>query len=189
MPNTTPNFALPYPSSTDSPCEFDEQWCDFTEAIDNVFVNFESAITRTVPAVPVAILRQTIPGSFFNFNAIRFDTVLVDTAQMTDMDADPFAITIQRPGRYTVAAGMEKITSGISLPRFTSLFAEPSFNAQSQLLDRGAGVSYFLNAYFAVETYAAGDKIRLSFSIGTQVFVPIVSSWLAVVWHSDTEVP
>jgi hypothetical protein len=189
MPNFTTNFNLPYPAGTDEPCDFAQQWCDFTQAIDGVFDTFQSAIDRTIPVVPAAILVQTVPTSIFNFSPLRFDTVLVDTAGMTDLDVDPFTITITRPGRYTVACFVEKPTTGFSLPRFTSIFAGPSFSAQSELLDRGAGILYYLNGFHAVETYAAGDQARLSFSVGSQQFWDITSSWLAVIWHSDTEVP
>jgi hypothetical protein len=189
MPSNTVNFNLPYPNGTDPPCDFAEQWCDFTEAIDGVFANFQAAIDRTIPVVPLAIIHKTASSTVFNFAAIAFDTVTADTAFMTDIDADPFHITVRRPGRYTVGVGISKPTTAFSLPRFTSIFATTKFNAQSQLLDRGAGLEYFLDGYFTVETYAAGDQIGLSFSVGSQALWTIDEAWLAVMWHSDTEVP
>jgi hypothetical protein len=192
MPNTTVNFALPYPAGTDAPCDFAEQWCDFTAAIDGVFDTFQSAIDRTIPVVPVAITLMTIPTSVFNSGLIPFDTVLVDTAGMTDMDTDPYTITIKRPGRYTVAAGILKPSTGAPpAPGQTSIFALPEFDAQAVVNDLGpgGGVLYYLAAYFAVETYAAGDQIQLSFSVGNQALWPITSAHLSVLWHSDTEVP
>lgn len=189
MPNSTTLFALPYPSNTDAPCDFDEQWCDFTEALDDVFDTFQSAIDRTIPVIPMAIMQMTSSHSVVNFNDMPFDTVLVDTAGMTDVDVDPFHITVRRPGRYTVAAFVGKPTAGAPIvPAETSIFSAPRFNAQAEVVDRGAGVLYYLNAYWAVETYAAGEQISLSFSSGTQQAFTIDIAWLAVIWHSDTEV-
>ena len=189
MPNNTVNFNLPYPAGTDEPCDFAEQWCDFTEALDGVFDDFRAVLDRTNPVVPLAIVHQTIQRSVFDFGEIPFDTVTADTAAMTDLDADAYYITIKRPGRYTVAIGMSKPTTATALPRFTSIFETPGFNAQATLLDRGAGLEYFLNGYRAVQTYAAGDKVGLSFTVGVSAAWTIDESWLAVIWHSDTEVP
>ena len=192
MPNHTTNFNLPYPASIDAPCDFAEQWCDFTAAIDGVFDTFQSAIDRTIPVVPVAILQMTVARSVFNFNPIPFDTVVVDTGAMTDMDVDPFTITIKRPGRYTVAGGIFKPSvGGVFVPAETTIFAQPNFSAQAEVIDLGAGggAAYYLAAYFAAETYAVNQKVRLSFSVGNQSLWPITTAWLAVVWHSDTEVP
>lgn len=189
MPNFTGNFALPFPAPSDDPCLFAEQWCDFTEAIDGVFATFQTVIDRTIPVIPLAILRQTVVRSVPDFGQIPFDTVIADTAGMTDLDADAYHITIDRPGRYTVATGLSKPTTATALPRFTSVFETPTFNAQASLLDRGAGVEYFLNGYRAVQTYAVGDKIGLSFAVSVTGLWTIDTSWLAVIWHSDTEVP
>lgn len=190
MPNETVNFHLPYPNGTDQPCDFAEQWCDFTEALDGVFDTFQTAIDRTIPLVPLAILQQTVTRTVANFGAIQFDTVLADTAGMTDIDVDPFSITIRRPGRYTVGAMLQKSTVGAPfITAYTSVFANPHVNAVADLLDRGAGVGYYFNPYFPVDSYVAGDKITLSFSVSAQPTIPIEASWLAVIWHSDTEVP
>jgi hypothetical protein len=191
MPNNTVNFNLPYPASTDEPCDFAQQWCDFTTALDLVFDDFQAAIDRTIPVVPVAILKLTETTNVLNFSPIPFDTVVVDTAGMTDMDVDRFTITIQRPGRYTVAGGIIKPTAGAPVPNQTSIFVEPEFDAQSIVHDfgGGGGVLYHLAAYWAVGTYQVGDKVRLSFSVGSQNLFAISTAWLCAAWHSDTEVP
>src|SRR5688500_14787019 len=148
MPNNTFNFNLPYPSGTDRPCDFAEPWCDFTTAIDAVFAVFQAAIDRTIPVVPMAILLQTTQRSILNFAPLIFDTVVADTAGMTDIDVDPFSITIRRPGRYTVAAYVQKPTVGAPfVPAEFSIFIEPDNDAQGELIDRGSGVTYHLTAY------------------------------------------
>lgn len=190
MTNNTANFNLPYPSSFDEPCDFAQQWCDFTAAIDGVFATFQSAIDRTIPVIPMAIMQQTAALSVNNNANIAFDTVLADTAGMTDIDVDPFHIIIRRPGRYTIAAALDKPTVGAPfVTAFTSVFATPNGDAQVMLFDRGAGVQYFFNAYLPVQTYAAGDKIGLTYNMGGTGAFTITESWLAVMWHSDTEVP
>ena len=192
MPELTTNFHLPYPGGSDDPCDFAEQWCDFTQAIDTVFGTFQEAIDRTMPLVPAAIMQQTVPLSVFNLNPIPFDTVLADTANMTDMDADPFTITIRRAGRYTVAGGLIKPSVGAPIvPTQTSVIALPNFRAQAVVNDLGSGggIVYYLAAYFAVETYAVGEKVQLTFTVGSQNSWPITGSMLSVVWHSDSEVP
>jgi len=190
MPNTTINFDLPYPSGVDRPCDFAEQWCEFTAAIDGVFDTFQAGIDRTIPVIPMALVQLTAPASVFNFNPIPFDTVLVDTAAMVDMDVDPFTITIKRPGRYTVAGGIQKpsISSGTAQ---TSIFIQPENDAQAIVNDIGTDgvIVYCLDAYKSVETHAVGDQIRLAYSVGTSNFFTISSAWLSAVWHSDTEVP
>ena len=191
MPNNTLNFNLPYPAGTDRPCDFAEQWCEFTTAVDAVFAVFQAAIDRTIPVIPMAILQQTTVRSILNSAPLIFDTVLVDTAAMTDIDVDPFSITIQRAGRYTVAAYVQKPTAGAPfVPAEWSIFIEPQSDAQGELIDRGAGVDYHLTAYKAVEShFTVGTKIRLSYSVGNQSSFNIDRSWLSVAWHSDTEVP
>lgn len=187
MPSNTINFNLPYPNDSDEPCDFAEQWCDFTAALDGVFDTFQSAIDRTIPAVPMAIIQRTSQVSIGNFNPISFDTVLVDTARMTDIDADPFTITIKRPGRYTVAAMVSMTTTVVGAE--ISIFIEPNFTAQAEVIDKGAGVLYYLTTLLPVETHAVGDQIRVAFSVGNQNFFFVEEAWLAAIWHSDTEVP
>ena len=191
MPSNTTNFNLPYPNGSDEPCDFAQQWCDFTEALDGVFGTFQAAVDRTIPVIPMAIMRQTVTRSVPGFGNIPFDTVLVDTAGMTDIDVDAIHITIKRPGRYTVGAMFDKNSAGAPfVTAYTSVFDTPTFNAQAVLLDRGAGLSYFLNPYYSVQTFAAGDKVGLSFNVaGSTTLFAIERSWLAVIWHSDTEAP
>lgn len=190
MPSNTVNFNLPYPNGTDEPCDFAEQWCDFTDALDGVFDTFQGVIDRTIPVVPLAILQQTVARNIPNLGIVQFDTVLADTAGMTDIDVDPFHITVRRPGRYTVGAMLQKQTVGVPfIVAYTSVFVNPHVNAVADLLDRGVGVTYYFNPYYTVDTYAAGDKISLSFAVSANPTVAIEASWLAVVWHSDTEVP
>lgn len=93
MPNFTPGFGLPYPSSTDEPCDFAEQWCDFTQALDAVFDGFQETLNRTVPMIPIASMAITpfiiIPA----FSFIPYDRLVIDTAGWTAMDVDSTMIS------------------------------------------------------------------------------------------------
>lgn len=195
MPNLTPVFKLPYPSGSDAPCDFDEQWCAFTAAMDAVFATWQSGVDRTVPVVPAAKLllatTTTVPAG----NPVPFDTVVADTAAMTDLDADPYRITIPQTGRYTITSMLRKPTSGVLNSEITTSVVTSlggvlaSTNTRGEALDRGAGATYFVPAYTAVVSLAAGTKLTLTFSIGSLVNVTIEGASLSAVWHSDTEVP
>lgn len=195
MPNMTPVFQLPYPSGSDAPCDFDEQWCAFTAAMDAVFTTWQAGIDRTVPVVPAAKLLLATTATVPAGNPVPFDTVLFDTAAMTDIDADPYRITIPQTGRYTVTTMLRKATSGVvnseaTTSVLTSLGGVISnTNTRGEILDRGAGATYFIPAYTAVTSLLAGTKLTLTFSIGSVVNVPIEAASLSVVWHSDTEAP
>lgn len=187
MPSNTPNFALPYPSASDEPCDFAEQWCDFTAAIDGVFATFESGIARTAPTVPLAIVRMTIVQDVENGVAIPFDSVAADTAAMTDIDADPFNITITRRGRYSLSGAME--LEGDNPNSDIALFINNDFaSVTAQALDLGPAFPYRLNAYGPSIDLQPGDKVNMSFNTGTSADFTVYYAWLAVVWHADREV-
>lgn len=192
MPNTTTNFALPYPAPSDEPCDFPQQWCDFTNAIDAVLDGFQTTIDRTVPVIPVALLQQSVPTTVINGGAIPFDTLLVDTAGMTDMDNTPYQITIRRTGRYTVAGGLLCPTES---PPFPPAFVgigidEPGVNfATFDFGYVGPNNILHLTASMPVATLTAGEEVILFLFRGSVGSFPIESAWLGVFWHSDTEVP
>jgi hypothetical protein len=195
LPNNTAIFNLPYPAATDAPCDFDEQWCDFTDAIDNVFATFQAGIDRAYPTIPIAMVQQTTPRSILNLENHPFDTVAIDTAGMTDIDADPFHVTIPRPGVYTVAAGMIFPSPALVLNGFLSLqvtqdvFSGFSVDVQAEALDRGAGVDYHITGYAPARFLPQGLKLGVTHNFGNQSVKTITSTWLSVSWHADTMVP
>lgn len=192
MPDITPNFSLPYPAPTDDPCLFAEQWCDFTDGINSIISNFQAGADRAIPVIPVAMLRRTTAVNVINGNLIPFTDVIIDTANMTDLDADPYRITVPRTGRYTVAAFMEKVSSGVVNSQIT-LFIRGELPANLDIttstLDRGAAVTYFVPAYGPVITLQQGDRLSTFFTTGTATSQQVSAAWLSVTWHSDTEVP
>lgn len=187
MPNLTPNFGLPYPSGSDEPCDFDEQWCDFTAAIDEVFAVFETGLGRTNPIIPMALVSQTGPVLVGNGIPIPYDTVVVDTAGMTDIDADPFNIRTTRAGRYTVVAYMNLNDPNLSLNSEISLLVGGSAYAFAETLYRGV-IQYRMDAYNSVESLAAGTNINIQFNTGVVGTFTVNNAWWAVAWHADTAV-
>lgn len=187
MPNTTPNFGLPYPSGSDAPCDFAEQWCDFTDAVNAVMDRFQSGIDRAYPVVPAALVKLTTIRGVAPNNPIPFDQVVLDTAGMTDLDADPYHIRIPRPGRYVQGLMIEKPTSTV----VNSIFESLGTNVFNQILDRGPGFFYFNPVFNTIGSYAAGDLLDITFlSLGAPIVVEnIDSAWFSIVWHSDTEAP
>lgn len=188
MPNTTVNFGLPYPAPSDDPCDFAQQWCEFTGAINDIMTTFQSGIDRAIPVVPAALIRSSIVRSVVNLHDIPFNEVVLDTAAMTDLDADPFHITITRPGRYTIGGYIEKPSSGVVNAQLTlqTSIGDP----QWQILDRAGGLTYSIPTYIPVRTLAAGTQIALVYD--TSLFAGaenIDVAWLCAFWHSDTEAP
>lgn len=186
MPNFTPLLGLPYPSALDAPCDFDEQWCDFTQAVDGWFDQFEAALARTNPAVPAAMLALTAAVTIDGSNPIPYTEVLIDTAAMTDLDADPYAITCRRSARYTVAGWVDTDTR-LTNSQMT-LLIEPGI-ASGNLLDRGTQAIYFLPAHSVIITLAEGDRLTLSALAAVGSVRTFRQAWLSVVWHSDVENP
>lgn len=190
MVSLTPSFSLPYPSASDEPCDFAEQWCDFTEAIDDVFTTFETGINRTTPIVPAAKFLRTTPISVLNLAPIPFDTAEVDTAGMIDISTDPFHITYTRAGRYTLCAYLDLLPPGTALNAEISIIIGGDLRtATAETINRGVGIIYRLNVYRAVYSAQAGEQSYLSFNTGTAGSYTVNKAWLSAVWHSDTETP
>lgn len=195
MPANTVNFNLPYPTGTDAPCDFAEQWCDFTDAIEAVLGTFQAGIDRAIPVVPAVLVRTLLTHNIANGQKIPFNEVVLDTAAMSDLDADPYSITIQRPGRYTLAAYLEKGTSTVANSQLT-LFIDANMaplggndpiNGSWTILDRGVALTYSLPAYSAVSSLQAGTKISTFFNAALPGLNTITMAWLCAFWHSDNE--
>lgn len=191
MPNFTPNFALPYPAPDDAPCDFDEQWCEFTEGLDRAFDTLQVVADRTNPIIPIAVIEATVVLSVPSNSKVPFDTVIVDTAGMTDMDADPFTITIKRPGRYTLAGGIEALTAFPGVPPGffgISIISSGSLNAETYDFALGP-VPLGVTTERTVISLNPGTQVQMSYTFGTVGSFQVNWAWLAVAWHSDTEVP
>lgn len=193
MPNYTPNYGLPYPAPSDSPCDFDEQWCDFTDAISAVMDRFQTTVNRTVPVVPAAMLQLTQIRQIFSNQAIPFDAVTFDTSGMTDIDSDPTAITINRTGRYTIGGFIEEFGSGSVNNRVVAtVYSSTNLldaATETTILNRGTGVSYYLPPYTPITNLSAGDVLRMRLFVFPDLDRLVNEAWMGVFWHSDVETP
>lgn len=188
--NNTALMGLPYPNGLDRPCDWDESWCKFTGAVDDVFTKWEAAINRTVPAVPFAMLQLTQTITVGNFAAVPFDTVVADTAAMTDLDSDPYGIIIPKTARYTIAWYFKQLTGGAPINAQISGTAGTSqFGIQHLILDRNLALGYGNNTDFEVFTFLQGDRITLTTFESGAPSRTILEAWLAVYWHADQEMP
>jgi hypothetical protein len=178
-------MGLPYPGPTDAPCDFDDQWCQFTSAIDAVFDRWESGLSRAYPAVPAAKMRQTQQVTVFNSTQILFSEVTLDTAGMTNMDADPYTITITRTGRYSVWGFIEELNnSGGAGAQSGLIISSPAAVETNTILVIVAG-TYRNSVYWPVLTLPVGTRLQLQPFLSGQNQRTIFEASLAAVWHSD----
>lgn len=183
--NVTPLMGLSYPSPTDAPCDFDEQWCQFTAGIDSIFDRWEAGLSRAYPSIPAAKMRQTELTTVFNSTQIQFSEVTFDSAGMTNMDADPYTITCQRTGRYSVAAFIEENdASGGAGAQSVLTISSFNFTESNTVLVLGAG-TYRNSVYWPVVSLTVGDRIQLQPFLSGQTQRTIIEASLAVFWHSD----
>ena len=191
MPST-PNFDLPYPGSGDAPCEFGQQWCEFTESVEGVLDGFQTTLDRTVPIIPVALLQAPESQVITSGTFVSFDTVLIDTARMTDMDLNPFGITITRAGRYTLTGGMIVPPESLPFPpNFVGIaIIEPGLNFSTfdYSYSNPENIIY-MNVGVPVVSLNVGEQVALMLIRGSVADYTVQTAWLGVAWHSDTEVP
>lgn len=187
-------MTVPVPAGTDAPCDFAEDWCETTEAINARLAPYETALARCYPAVPCALMRLTETQTVATFAAINFTEATFDTAGMTDLDADPQIITVRRAGRYTLR-GFYRLatTTGVNnnplLARVTSrLPTSPLIEYDGYILDRNVLLFPYANGTFeTVCTVPAGAQIQLiNGSVST---ISVARASLSVLWHSDMERP
>lgn len=187
MPIPTPLMGLLYPGPGDAPCDFDEDWCGFTGGIDAVFDRWEAGLARAYPAIPAAKMRQTELTTIFNSTQIRFSEVTFDSIGMTNIDADPYTITCQRSGRYSVAGFIEEIdASGGAGAQSVLQIASTTFSVSeaNTVLVLGGG-TYRNTVYWPSVSMNVGDRVQLLPFLSGQTQRTIIEASLAVWWHSD----
>lgn len=190
--NVTPLLGLRYPNSTAAPCDFDENWCTFAGDLQGYFDRWQAGLYRSFPAVPAALLQMTAPRIMAEEELVRFDTAF-DTAGMTNMDADPYSIVVQRAGRYTVGAyiGFPHATSGDDQVVLWILDNGPinqgAIIASNQITDLSIVQFAYNNAETQVVTLTEGAKIQLGFFQSGAPAREMQDAWLSVYWHSDSE--
>lgn len=106
MTTCTPIYGLEYQTGSDRPCDAPAVWCAFADSVEAQLNTLDALVDRTIDTVPMVRVRKTTttPITFAvatNYSAsVQFDTVDVDTANMVDLIANPFLITLPRAGIY-----------------------------------------------------------------------------------------
>lgn len=119
---TSPD-CLPYFGCDDSPClntgsvcDPSTVWCDFAELVEAKLNEFDAAVLRTAGSIPMAWIQATVPTVIVADTPavpIIFDSPLVDTDGMVNLDTLPSSITINTPGLYQfVFSGVGVMTNG-----------------------------------------------------------------------------
>ena len=191
--NPTPLLGLRYPNGAAAPCDFDEDWCVFADDIQVFFDRWQSALYRVYPAVPGALMHMTVARTVNQGELVRFDTVEFDNASMTDMDADPYTITIPRTGRWTVSGFMSQLhaTSGDDqLGIFITDAAAGGVQvARDQMTDLVVNVTAYVQCETQVITLTEGARLQLGFFQSGAPPSQMIEAWMCAYWHSDAEVP
>lgn len=121
MPASTPIYGLPYQVGSDPPCfgpgtgcdNLESVWCDFVDLVEAQLDENDAVVGRTATSIPMAGVSITFPAGQVDphslppaGNIIPFDTVMFDTDNMVQQDADGFFITPRRNGVYLVAVNI-----------------------------------------------------------------------------------
>lgn len=192
----TPVFALPYPDGSDAPCDFAEQWCDFTDAIDVVLDRFQTTLDRTVPMIPIAamIIPLDAPITITAFNNIPYDTLVIDSAGWTAIDVDNTMISPDMAGVLTYQASVvyqQAQAAGAFLldPQDSlGLLTEPTLPYADQMDTNTAhvGIPLSLPVLFSPGTWQPGfSGIRNGTGVNVVATVTVLAARYSVYWHSD----
>jgi hypothetical protein len=110
VPACTVFYRFPYAIGSDRPCDIDDTLCEFANDVETELDRLDDLVDRVDDSVPMAQIRLTI-STLYPSNpsgatpsTIAFDTVDWDTADMVNLTADPYTITLPMGGRYMVYA-------------------------------------------------------------------------------------
>lgn len=190
MPSFTPNFALPYPNGTDAPCDFAQQWCDFSDAFQTQLDGFQAIIDRTIPVIPIARLELTVPYTAVALEPVRFDTLNIDTANWVDFDADPTTIRVDRGGIFVVVASAEIVTvvgtNTYSMTMQSIPLGTIRDEQQKAAAAQGQSAGFSLGALVTVTT---PSTFGLYVNNNNLINVTLTRAALTVFWHADRSTP
>lgn len=190
----TTNFDLPYPDGSDAPCDFAEQWCAFTEAVEGVMEGFQETLNRTVPMIPIAVLSLSEAVTMTAFNNIPYDTMVIDSAGWTAVDVDNTMISPDMAGVLSWHASAT-ITQAQAAGAFLldpidsrGFLTEPNLPYMDQMDTNTAivGIPLPLPVLFSDGGWTPGlSGIRNSVGVNVVATVTVTDSNYAVFWHSD----
>ncbi len=186
MTSFTPSFGLPYPSALDEPCDFAQQWCQFTAAVNAVATRYETTVNRTVPVIPMARMTLTVPVVILNGGLVPFDSVSVNTAGWVDFDASNTDVSPDRAGFFVLNANVLFQTT-TSLGTILSMQIPAVSNFQDNQIDRNTS-SVGLSCT-QIRQYTTPFPINVQVSRSTPGNLQINAASLSVWWHADTATP
>lgn len=190
MTSLTPLYDLPFPNALDEPCEFPQDWCAFTAAVDVVLDRLELGAQRVIPAIPIAKVLITEPVTLNAGQAFPWESVSIDTSGWTNFDSDNRIITVSRTARYSVLGAALVGPSGTANSSYVMLIDNVLF-VDPDYLDRNvAGVNIGITAQNDSDEISAGTQISMSvIRSGSSGTIPLQSASLTVFWHADEERP
>lgn len=94
---------LPYQTGADRRCDAPDAWRDFLAQFEAQFRPLSNLAAR-LSSAPMAVVERRTPWDVATLGSsggqVQFDTVIVDTDGMVNLDLDSRSITPQRPGWY-----------------------------------------------------------------------------------------
>lgn len=182
----TPNFALPYPDALDEPCDFAQDWCGFTDAVNAVATRFENTINRTVPVIPMARMSLTVPITILNNGDIPFDSVNVNTANWIDFDASQTEIVPDRAGFFVVSANALVGTTTVLGTVITIKLDGSSLHTDNQIDRFSSSIGVTVSRIQQITTPA---PLSVEIARSTAGSLTINAASFSVWWHADTATP
>lgn len=182
----TPVYGLDYPDALDAPCDFDTDWCTFTDSIETILDRMELGAQRVLPAIPIAKVRLTEQTVVPEGSAIPWDTLSVDTPGWTNFDVNNQIITISRAARYSVSAYALMAPQGVVNASYLTTIAGFSYLSMEALDRNTSDVGITVKAESL--PLSAGQLITMAISrSGSIGDITIRVAGLTVFWHADTE--
>lgn len=189
----TTNFDFPFPDGSDAPCDFAEQWCDFTDAIDAVFARFQTTLDRTVPMIPIALLSLSEAVVIPDGGNIPYDTVKIDSAGWTAVDIDNTLISATMAG--VLSLSVNAVFQQVGGPDMfildpvdtTGVIVEPQLPFATQMDMGTCPIGEPLEALlFSSGNWVPGTSgIRNGVVSNTPPTNTVQESNFAIYWHSD----
>lgn len=193
MTASTTNFNLPYPDSTDAPCDFAQQWCEFTDAIDVIFDRFQATLDRTVPMIPITVMRVTEQiVSTVSYN-IPYDTLVIDSAGWTAVDVDSTMISPDMAGVLSFHVSVlhaQAAAPGAAMVDpvdSTGTLTEPNlpFKDQMDMNTCPVGIPLELAVMFSNGIWVPGFSGIRNQTLSTVSPFTLQQASYAIYWHAD----
>lgn len=194
MPTCTPIYGLPYAEGSDAPCDIDETLCAFATAVEAELDELDAVVDRVADTVPMVQVKMTSPLSTTSFGnttiTVPFDTISYDTAGMVSLAANPYTITLPRPGRYLVTFQLQMTSAPLNdmLSVQISGSAVQSTVYDNYISDSSTPVYFNAGGEMRYTTGATADTTSAALTLTASVLVGtyvIESATVSVTWIAD----